>query len=163
MQFKSVGYFSKTHGLKGHLVLFSQADFDFGSTTAIFIEQGGSQAPYFVEEMKPFNDGLLVKLEGINSIEEAGKLKNKTVLVDSTFVEEEEEFEFLNYTLIDKQKGEIGKVEEFINDTGNPLLRINRAGQEILLPFNEDFIEKIKKKEKQILYNAPEGLLELYL
>jgi 16S rRNA processing protein RimM len=163
MQFTSVGYFSKTHGLKGHLVLFSQADFDFESVDAIFIEANGSQAPYFIEEIKPFNDGLLVKLEEVSSVEAAAKLKNKTVLVDSKFIFEEEAFEFLNYKLIDKQKGEIGIIEEFINDTGNPLIKIMREGKDNLLPFNEDLIEKIKKKEKQIIYTAPEGLLDLYL
>ncbi len=163
MQFKEIGYFSKTHGLKGHLLLFTSVDLEIEQIKAVFIEIGGSQAPYFVEEIKPFTNGFLVKLESVNSVEEANKLKNKTIFADKKLVYEEEEFEFLNFTLFDLEKGEIGLIEEFIDTPGNPILKIMKGDKEILLPFSEDFIEAVKKKEKQLIYRAPEGLLEIYL
>jgi 16S rRNA processing protein RimM len=163
MKLKPVGYFSKPHGLKGHLIL--KTSFDFKPTIkAFFIEISGSQAPYFIEELKPFKEGFLVKLEGINRVEEAASFKNKEVLADEKFILKDNNiFEYSGYTLIDKLKGEIGRIEELIDTPGNPLLRISVAEKEVLLPYNTHFIEKVKKAEKQVLYNAPEGLIDMYL
>jgi 16S rRNA processing protein RimM len=163
MDLQPIGYFSRTHGLKGHLVLNPSCDIEADHLKALFIEIGGSQAPYFIEEIKDFSSGWLVKLEGVDIVDTAAKLKNKTVLAETKFIIQDRVFEYLYFTLVDAEKGEIGVIEELIDTPGNPLLKVVRAGQEILLPFNADFIQKIKKKEKQLLYNAPGGLLDLYL
>lgn len=162
MKLKSIGYFSKPHGLKGHLILFTELEFK-KKPEVIFIEQNGSQAPYFVEEFKSFNNGFLVKLETINEINAATVLKNKQVLTEEKYVIKEKEFEFLNYTLIDELKGEVGKIEGLEGNDANPLLRVMAGEKEILLPFSEEFIVKAVKAKKQLFYRAPEGLIEMYL
>jgi 16S rRNA processing protein RimM len=162
MKLKPIGYFSKPHGLKGHLILFT--DFDFKKApNAIFIEQSGSQAPYFVEEFKPFNKGFLVKLENVNDVNAANALKNKEILAEDKFLVKEEGFEFLNFILIDEVKGEVGVIEGLEGSETNPLLKIISGGKEILLPFSDELIVKIVKTKKQLFYNAPEGLIDLYL
>ena len=162
MKLQTIGYFSKPHGLKGHLVLFTDLDFDV-DISVVFIENKGSQAPYFIEEMTEFNKGFLVKLEGINDVNAAAVLKNKEVLADEKFIIEEDEFEFLNFVLIDKSKGEVGVITGIEGSETNPLIVVNVNGKEILLPFAEDLITKIVKTKKQVFYNAPEGLIDMYL
>ncbi len=162
MKLKPIGYFSKPHGLKGHLVLFTNLDFD-EAMNVVFLESKGSQAPYFIEEMSEFNKGFLVKLEGINDVNSASVLKNKEVLADEKFIIEEDEFELVNFTLIDKSKGEIGIITGLEGSDTNPLIVIDVNGKEILLPFAEDLVTKIVKTKKQVYYNAPEGLIDLYL
>lgn len=162
MTLKPIGYFSKPHGLKGHLILFTELDFK-GKVNVVFIEQSGSQAPFFVEEFKPFQNGFLVKLETINDINTANTLKNKEVLADSKFIIKEKEFEYLNFTLIDEVMGEVGLIEGLEGNTSNPLLRVISGEKEILLPFSEDLIVKSVKAKKQLFYKAPEGLIEMYL
>lgn len=162
MKLKPIGYFSKPHGLKGHLVLFTNLDFDV-EMNVVFIENKGSQAPYFIEEMTEFNKGFLLKLEGVNDINAAGLLKNKEVLADEKFIISGDEFEFLNYTLIDKVKGEVGMIEGIEGSDANPLLVVNVKGKEILLPFTDDLIVKVVKSKKQIFYNAPDGLIDIFL
>lgn len=162
MKLEPVGYFSKPHGLKGQLILFTALDFE-ENLSVLFIDNKGSQAPYFIEEITLFNKGFLVKLEGINDINAATLLKNKVVLVDSKFIIEEDAFEFMDYTLIDKTKGEIGKIEGLEGSDINPLLKIVINGKEVLLPFAEDLITKVIENKKQLFYDAPEGLIDMYL
>lgn len=162
MKLKPIGYFSKPHGLKGHLILFT--DYDFKKTpNVIFIEQSGSQAPYFVEEFKPFNKGFLVKLENVSDVNAANALKNKEILAEDKFLINEKGFEFLNYTLIDEIKGKVGTIEGLEGNDANPLLRIISGGKEILLPFSDNLIIKAVKAKKQLFYKAPEGLIDMYL
>lgn len=162
MKLEPIGYFSKPHGLKGHLILFTNLDFD-QDLKVIFIGIKGSQAPFFIEEMSEFNKGFLVKLEGINDINAAVTLKNKEVLADSKFIIEEDEFEFTGYVLIDKNKGEIGEIEGLEGSDGNPLLKIVINNKEVLLPFAKDLISKVVKGKKQLFYEAPDGLIDMYL
>ena len=162
MKLKAVGYFSKVHGLKGHLILFTELEFK-KKPEVLFIEQNGSQAPYFIEEFKAYDKGFLVKLESINDINAATVLKSKPVLTEEKYLMKEVEFEFLNFTLIDEVKGEVGKIEGLEGNEANPLLRVMAGEKEILLPFSEELIIKAVKAKKQLFYKAPEGLIEMYL
>mgnify|MGYP003394689088 CR=1 FL=1 len=162
MTLKPIGYFSKPHGLKGHLILFTDLDFK-KRPNVVFIEQSGSQAPYFIEEFKEFSKGFLVKLETVNDINAANALKNKEVLAEDKFLAEEKEFEFLNFTLIDEMKGEVGLITGLEGNEANPLLIVLAGEKEILLPFSEELVVKIVKTKKQLFYKAPEGLIDLYL
>lgn len=162
MNLKPIGYFSKPHGLKGHLILFTSLDFD-ESMNVVFIESKGSQAPYFIEGMTEFNKGFLVKLEGVNDVNAASALKNKEVLADEKYIIKKDEFEFSGYVLIDKTKGEVGEIKGIEGGDANPLLIVEVKGKEVLLPFTEELITKVHKAKKQLHYNAPEGLIDMYL
>jgi 16S rRNA processing protein RimM len=162
MKLKSIGYFSKPHGLKGHLILFTETEFK-KKPEVVFVEQSGSQAPYFIQEFKPFNNGFLVKLETVDEVNAATKLKNKTVLAEEKYLVKEKEFEFLNFTLIDETKGEVGVIEGLEGNEANPLLKVLVAGKEVLLPYSPDFVIKTVKTKKQLFYRAPDGLIEMYL
>lgn len=162
MKLKPIGYFSKPHGLKGHLILFTSLDFD-ENMNVVFIESKGSQAPFFIEEMTEFNKGFLVKLEGINEVNAASALKNKEVLADEKYIIKEDSFEYAGYILIDKTKGEVGEIKGIEGGDTNPLLIVEVNGKEVLLPFMEELITKVIKTKKQLLYDAPEGLIDMYL
>jgi 16S rRNA processing protein RimM len=162
MKLKPVGYFSKPHGLKGHLILFTEMELK-PKLNAVFIEQKGSQAPYFIEEIKPHANGYLVKLESVDDVNAASVLKNKEVLAEEKFILKEDTFEFLDFTLIDEVKGEVGVIEGIEGNPNNPLLKVLAGDKEILLPFNEEFVIKVVRSKKQLFYSAPEGLIDLYL
>lgn len=162
MKPESIGYFSKPHGLKGHLILFTTLDFD-ENLKVIFVEHNGSHAPYFIEEMTAFNKGFLIKLEGINDINAAGLLKNKEVLADHQYIIKQEEFEYTGFTLIDQTKGAIGTIEGLEGSEENPLLKITVHAKELLLPYTEELVTKVVKSKKQVFYNAPDGLIDLFL
>jgi len=162
MKLLPVGYLSRAHGLKGHLVLKTESDFT-DKINAFFLELNGSQAPYFVEELEPFKDGFIVKLEGVDSVETATKLKNCQVLAEEKFIVKAKAFELVGFRVVDVNRGEIGLIEELIDTPGNPLLRVMKGEAEILLPYHERFIEKVNKSKKELIYRAPEGLIEMYL
>ena len=80
MELTEIGYFSKTHGIKGHLILKSERDFYFEEVKAVFIERGGSKAPYFISELRETNSDLLLLLEEketASSSSPKGKRKEK--------------------------------------------------------------------------------------
>jgi len=164
MEFSSIGYFTKTHGVKGQLILRDEEDFETEGLTAFFIDAGGGKAPYFIEELNEAAQGLIVKLEEVDTIEVAKTFIKKTVYVESRFLlEKEEESTYLGFEVIDERLGSLGLVTGTSDNGQQDLLSLNYQGKEIILPLVDDLVLKIDELAKTIWYRAPEGLIEIYL
>ncbi|MEZ4874305.1 MAG: hypothetical protein R2793_02325 [Flavobacteriaceae bacterium] len=51
-----------------------------------------------------------------------------------------------------------------VNDsTAQPLFEIDHNGKQVLIPINDEIIQKVDRTSKAIFLSAPEGLIELYL
>ena len=79
MNTEEIGYISKTHGLKGHVILRLNEYININEEAikSIFIEINGSQVPYFIEEFRPNNTGYIIKLETIDTVDTSKKLVGK--------------------------------------------------------------------------------------
>lgn len=163
MNLKEIGYFSKTHGLKGHLQLQLKTDFDIDNCQALFVEINGSHSPYFIEEYREGKNSFVVLLEDIDVIEKAAKLVGKAVSVDEKLLFADEGNLLLGFMVIDNIKGELGLITEVIDNGINPVIQIKHKDKDLLLPLNQDFIEKLDEKAKILYYKAPEGLIDMYL
>ncbi|MES2760553.1 MAG: 16S rRNA processing protein RimM [Bacteroidota bacterium] len=167
MNTEEIGYISKTHGLKGHVILrlneLVNIDEDIKS---VFLDLNGSQVPYFIEECRPNNTGYIVKLETIDTVETSKKLIGKKAFALPDFILEADESlkEFIGYAVIDTRLGNIGNIADVDEKTENAIIKVlHPSGAEIILPFNDDLIIEIDDDMKTIEFNAPEGLIEMYL
>jgi 16S rRNA processing protein RimM len=163
MKLREVGYFSKTHGLKGWLVLKQQTDFDIENTNALFVKTASGNAPHFVADVKETAGNLAVLLETVDNVDKAKVFLNKTILVDEKFILETDEENFNGYTIEFSGLAISGEIQGIIDMPGNSLFDVNIKGKQVLMPYTDDFIVEIDAKKKRIEYNAPEGLLDLYL
>jgi 16S rRNA processing protein RimM len=162
MKLEEIGYFSKTHGLKGQLQLNVTKDFDIENCEALMIVLPSGQSPQFLADFRETKNGFIVSLEELDSIEKVKTFVGKKVMVDDSLVFEEVDT-FKGYRLIDSKHGDIGMIDE-VEDTGvNLILNISYKGKQILLPFNEDLVSKIDDSTKTIYYNSPDGLIDMYL
>ncbi len=164
---QEIGYISKTHGLKGHVILRLNELVNIDENIkSVFLELNGSQVPYFVTECRPNNTGYILKLETIDVVETSKKLIGKKAFSLPDFILEEDESlkEFIGYAIIDSKLGNIGNIADVDEKTDNAIIKvIHPSGVEIILPFNDDFIIEIDDDLKTIEFNAPEGLIEMYL
>ncbi|MES2680627.1 MAG: ribosome maturation factor RimM [Bacteroidota bacterium] len=164
MELSPIGYFSKTHGVKGQLILRTESDFEIEDLKVLFVEAAGAKAPYFLSDIKENNTGIIVSLEEIDAVEKAKLLVGKKVFIDTALVNEvEAEADLLGFELIDKQHGSLGNIISTSDNGHQVLISLNYKGKEVILPFVEEFIEKIDENEKKVFFNAPEGLIDVYL
>ncbi len=164
MKLEEIGYFSKTHGVKGALVLKNKVDFDWEALTVLFVEQAGNQAPHFVSKISKANQGMLVELEDMTQVEKAALLIGKAVFVnEDLIIETDEEASWIDYRVIDQRHGDLGCVWAESDNGQQTILELEVQGRMVLLPLVDEFIEKIDENEKRIYYKAPEGLIDLYL
>ncbi|MBP8033442.1 MAG: hypothetical protein KAZ71_02530 [Bacteroidia bacterium] len=168
METEEIGYISKTHGLKGHVILRLNEliNIDEEGIKSIFLDINGSQVPYFIEECRPNNTGYIIKLETIDAVDTSKRLIGKKAFALPDFILENDESlkEFIGYAIIDSKLGNIGNIADVDEKTDNAIIKvIHPTGVEIILPFNDDFIIEIDDDLKTIEFNAPEGLIEMYL
>lgn len=163
-----IGIFNKPHGIHGELS-FTFTDDVFDRTDCPYIVCGidGIFVPFFIEEYRFRSDTTaLVKLEDIDSDAEARMFTNLEVYFPKSFLEEGEEYMapgdyFIGFTVIEESAGEIGTITGINDSTVNVLFEVERGGEELLIPVNDDFILSVDEENKTIRMSLPDGLLTL--
>jgi 16S rRNA processing protein RimM len=70
--------------------------------------------------------------------------------------------EVIGFSVIDANHGEIGKIDDVIDLSANPLLQIMNGKKEVLVPLLPGLVQKVDRKNKKLYIDAPEGLIGLY-
>jgi 16S rRNA processing protein RimM len=66
-----------------------------------------------------------------------------------------------NYTATDTMQGDIGKIQQVLEMPGQMMAVLEHHGREVMIPLNEAFVIKIDRKKKTVLFEIPEGLMDL--
>ncbi len=165
-----IGFFRKTHGVHGELVLEYEPEFEFSveEATRFFVELEGLLVPFFVSEngfrFKSSKSAIL-KFDWVNTEDYARRLVGSSVwLFNHEIILQEEEMTvsmFVDFVLEDEKLGEIGKITSVEDFSGNLVLNVDYNGSEVLVPFNEDFLILVDEEQKILKLNLPEGLIDL--
>lgn len=161
-----IGYIAKTHGLKGEVTAILEFDLDFESTSALFLEMKGSLVPHFPEEFSGTTDRLVIRFEGVSSLEQAAKLKGCSLYLPKTAREKSGKGEFyddeiIGFIVSDENAGEIGPVREVTTSRLSRIITVSYHHREVLIPVNSPFIKSINKTKKTIAVSLPDGYLEI--
>lgn len=165
----AVGILRKPHGLNGAFgFLLSRGLRSLKKWPShFFIEQKGTFVPYFVEqfELKDFESGY-ISFEGINNPEQARKLSGCDLClnekeVSNYFKKAADDYSFLiGYTAWNRDK-ELGSVAEIYSHPAQILAAVELNGREVLIPLADELVLEIDKRRKKIIFEVPEGLLDL--
>lgn len=161
MTLVEIGYFSKTHGIKGALHLKININFDNENVDAVFTDTNLGKVPHFIKTIKHSNTGLIFELEEIDTVESAKKLIGHKVFIKAEFIIETENDSWLGYELIDNKLGSLGKIIEETDNGYQTLVTVIFRSKSIDLPLADDLIESIDDNTKIIKYSSPEGLIEM--
>ena len=165
-----VGKIVNTHSLKGEVKVISSTDFEeerFKKGSKLLITRGNQLIrEVVVESYRNHKNFLLVKFEEIDSVEEAEKLKNLQIKIDSTEVGELEENEFYFHEIIgcqvfDENDRNLGEIIGILTPGANDVWVIKgEEGKEILIPYIEDVVKQIDITNKKVNIEVMEGLID---
>lgn len=159
--FIAVGTIDKTHGTKGELRITLSSNKQFKEWA--FLEIQGKPVPFMVESLSPtFDNGALLKLTNINTIEQASQYVGYTLLLPKGKRNKGEvynEDDFIGFTLIDEKLGKIGMVDAIEEYPNQLIIQTTYKGNEVLIPAVEAFIKEIDEAARVIYLNLPEGLV----
>lgn len=168
-EYFKIGKLVTSFGLKGELIL----KHNLGKTTslkglqAIFIEEKKENfIPWFVENSRiKSDDETYLKIEGINTKEQATRLTQKEVWLPEEdfkkFSSKTSPINLLGFDIVEDGKV-IGKVLEVIEQPHQLLCRIDLDGKEAFIPLHSETMLKVDNRKKQVIVSLPPGLLEIY-
>jgi len=164
-----LGSLFKANGIKGEVILrfLNNISEKIKKMESVFIEIDGKLVPFFIENFKEKSiNSAVVKLELVDNELQASEFIgcNFYILGDpnSSIDNNENDYEsVIGYTLKDQDMKDIGKIVEYIEIPGNPLLRVQTEKTELLIPAHDDLIVEIDDDQKYVSIQITEGLLEI--
>lgn len=153
----------KIHGTKGEVKIALTRNIKLKEWA--FLEFRGKPVPFSIESIKgDLSEEIILKLQGVETMAEAATLLGHIFLLPNKQVKKEErstEFDLKGYLLIDKQLGEIGLIEEIVDNQFQSLALIQYKGNEVLIPLVEEIITEINQRKKTVWAILPIGLLDI--
>ena len=159
-----IGRVVNTVGLKGEVKVLSYAENNsrFQSLPWIFTKD----QQYEIENCRFQKQSVILKLKGVDTLEGAEKLKGQDVYFKEEFLEElpldtyyVRDLVGLKVSLKDGTK--TGILKDVLKGGAQDLLEIQMGEKIVLLPFVGKFIVDVDMKNRQIIIDPPEGLMEL--
>lgn len=130
-----------------------------------FLEFRGKPVPFYTEHTKAeFADEIVLKLRGIDSIEQATALLGRPLLLPTKLVKKAKntnDWNLEGYTFIDEHLGVIGVVHGIVDNTYQSLALLHFQDREVMIPLVDEIILGINDKKKEVLVALPEGILNL--
>lgn len=170
-----LGYTAKIHGKDGGLIIKPDVDFpeEYQNLESVFIQlnkEDKTLVPFFLTtcQLQP-NNTFRIKIEDIDSADEAKKMVGKSVFLPLNLLTPltGNKFyfhEIIGFSIIDSEKGNIGKVTKVLEHPTQSIFEItNNQQKEILIPITDEIIKKVDKENKTIDVVTPDGLIDLYL
>lgn len=165
----SVGKILNFHGIKGEAKVGftkNQADF-FCSLDKVFVKSDREYKPLIIKSVRLHKNVALVCFEGINSINELMEYKGAFLYVKEETVRdalEEDEFlidELVSLEVFDQDGNKKGFVVGVSNNGANDLLSVKTNSKNlVLVPFVKAIVTDVSIKDKKIIINNIEGLIE---
>lgn len=170
--YRQVGYIQKTHGKKGDLRVHTETDAlleELLNTTVVFLDIDGLKMPFFVEKITAKNT-VLLKLEDIDSMEEAKKMTNQPVYMRTADFQQQHDlitpgaFAHLHGFIIeDETLGKIGPIVDVLELPEQIMAVVDYEAQnkEVMIPLNDTFMQDVDEVDGIIVLDLPEGLLDI--
>lgn len=152
-QFITVGQIINTHGIKGELKVYPLTDDmkRFRKLKRVYIDGVEREVVWCKLQTKT----VVLKIDGIDSIEDANKYREKYLEVsreDAVKLPKGRYFvaDLIGCNVIDEDGIELGKIYDVINTHSNDVYWI-KEGKELLIPALKDIVVSVDVENKQVV------------
>ena len=166
-EYFEIGQIVNTSGLKGILKIkpFTDDIKKFSNLKTIYIKNKSGLTEFKIEQVRYEKNMVMLKLAGIDTVEEAEKYRNLYIKI---LRDQEEELEEGSYYVVDilgckvntDANKELGKIVDVFQTGSNDVYVVkDEQGKQILLPAIKQVIKNVDIKNKIITVHLLEGLV----
>ena len=161
MEIIEVGQIVNTHGIRGEIRLNPWTDdlYDLLDLSVFFDKD---KTPFEVEKSKVHKNVVINKFKGINTMNDAEKLKGKTLYTEKTPLPEGRYYikDLIGLTAFEEGV-KLGTLTDVFNTGANDIYEIKTEdGKKIYLPVIDGVIGDVDLEDKKIFVTIPDGLLD---
>jgi len=161
-----IGQIVNTRGLKGEVKVnsFSEAQDRFETIDTVLLKNKSEYKEYKIEKVSYSKNQVMLKLKGVDTIEEAEKLRNLYIYIYRSQLGELPEGTYYIADLIGLdvclENGEkIGIVDDIFSTGSNDVYVVkDELGKQKLLPAIDEVLKEIDIANGKIIVNLIEGL-----
>jgi len=166
-----LGKIAKKFSFKGEVLAYLDTDEPelYENLESVFVECNNHLVPFFIESSSLHkNDFLRIRFEDMNSEEDADAIMGNAIYLPLSMLPKLEGNKFYFHEVIgfevdDKRLGIVGVIQSINDSSAQPLFEVLKGDTEILIPMIDKFLVKIDRKNKKVIMDLPEGLIEMYL
>ncbi|GIM53643.1 ribosome maturation factor RimM [Capnocytophaga cynodegmi] len=166
-----VGTIVSKFSFKGEVLVKLDSDDPelYENLESVFIALGNNLVPFFVEKCSLHKSDLLrIKFEDVENESDADTLLKHKLYLPLSFLPKLSGNKFyyhevIGFTMEDIEYGYVGTITGVNDSTSQALFEVKNNDREILIPMNDEFLEKVDRENKKIIVKTPEGLIDLYL
>ena len=159
-----VGYINNVRGLQGELKIIHYCDNKevFKEIPSVVIDD----EEYKIKYVKFIKEQIVVKLEGIENVDEAKKYQNKTVYAKRDDLPELSEGSFyiadiIGFEVLDDKNDKIGVLKDVDVSGPTDIFVVQREGKkDTYIPHIKNFVKSIDTDKKIIVVTPIEGLID---
>ncbi len=166
-KYLEIGQIVNTFGIKGMVKIkpFTDDINRFDKLEKVYIKNKEGKKEYQIQEVKYHKNMVLMKLEGVDTLEQAEILRQSYLLVNR---EDEEPLEEGVYYIVDLIGLEVytdeniflGKVDDIFNTGSNDIYVVKDGkGKQILLPGIPDVLKNVDLEKGKITVHLIPGLM----
>ena len=164
-----MGRVARPHGLDGTLSIRSYAESEASYVRAgrvVLVTEAGERREFPVAAARPHKKGVLLDLDGLDSLEEAERFRGAEIHVRREDLEQDEDdgyywFELIGLEVYLDDGRHVGTLARILPTGGNDVYVVRSGNREILIPATHEVIEEIDLDRHRITVSEMEGLLDL--
>ena len=165
-----LGAVVKTVGLKGEMKLLPGPDFwpeALRADTLVLESPDGVKTPAEIEGLRPKKNVWILKMAGVDSIDEAQRHVGDTLAVDTAGLDEADmpgelkPFQATGLSVRLADGTAVGRVTGILPGPTQDCLVVEGEGGRFLLPIVDEFVRRIDLEEGVVEIDPPEGLMEI--
>lgn len=166
-KYLEIGQIVNTFGIKGMVKIkpFTDDINRFDKLKKVYIKNKEGKKEYQIQEVKYHKNMVLMKLEGIDTPEQADLLRQSYLLIDRADEEPLEEgvyyiVDLLGLEVYTDENKLLGKVEDIFNTGSNDIYVIkDEMGKQILLPGIPEVLKNVDLEKGRITVHLIPGLI----
>lgn len=162
-----IGYVAKTHGLYGNFSIKLEGTKEFCSACLTVKKLYTEKAQLLNVKKTQLNSNIFLRVNTleITNREEAKSLLRTNIYIQSGEVKKidniiKSQNKLIGFQVINQNK-KIGIIESIDYKRIQPIMKIRGAQYEILAPYVSNFILNIDKREKKVIVDFPDGLVDI--
>lgn len=162
-----VGQIVNTFGIKGFVKVYPYVDDikRFDNLKTIYLKSKNKENKFEIEEAKYQKNMVLLKLKGIDTIEQAEILRNSYIEIerkDAVKLEEGQYFiaDLLGLDVYIDTGEKLGTLDDIYNTGSSDIFVVkNELGKQFLLPYIDEVVKNIDLEKGKITVHLIDGLI----
>ncbi len=166
IEYLDIGKVVNTHGVKGELKVMPLTDdpLRYSLLKYVLIDKDGKLEEYKIDSVRFHKNFVLLKLSGLETLEEAEKLKSRVLKIhrkDAVKLPEGSYFicDLIGIKVLNMNGSKLGTLKDVIKTGGNDVYVVQHEEKELLIPALKSVVKNIDLNKREMLVDLPEGLL----